>query len=69
MINQTSLKHPTIIKKVFAATKNVVQNNWSVDHVTNAKGVVILAIRVHDGKAILTDRYGRNLTKQFAANL
>lgn len=69
MINATSMSHPTFVKKVFDKTVNVIKNDWSVDHVCNAKGVPVLAIRVRGGKAKLTDRHGRDLTEQFAKHL
>jgi hypothetical protein len=69
MINKTSLKHPVMIKKIMRQTANLIRNGWAVDHVKNSKGVPVLAIRIHNGKALLTDRHGRNLTAQFAGNL
>jgi hypothetical protein len=69
MINKTSLKHPVMIKKIMRQTAELIRNGWAVDHVKNSKGVPVLAIRIRNGKALLTDRHGRNLTAQFAGNL
>ena len=69
MINKTSLKHPVLIKKIMRQTAESIRNGWTVDHVKNEKGVPVLAIRIRNGKALLTDRHGRNLTAQFAGNL
>ena len=69
MINKTSLKHPVLIKKIMRQTAELIRNGWSVGHVDNEKGFPVLAIRIRNGKALLTDRHGRNLTAQFAGNL
>lgn len=69
MLNTTSLCHPTLVKKIFDITKNIIKNDWCVDHVCNAKGVPILAIRVRNGKAKITDRHNRDLTNAFSVHL
>ena len=69
MLNTTSMKNPAFVKKVFNQTVKLIQNDWAVDHVKNAKGVPVLAIRIRNGKAQLLDRHGRDLTEQFAVNL
>jgi len=58
-----------MIRKIMRQTAELIRNGWTVDHVKNEKGVPVLAIRIRNGKALLTDRHGRNLTAQFSGNL
>lgn len=45
MLNVNCLKHPTMRRKIMKASYNVLKRGWSVDHVFNAKGQAIMAIR------------------------
>lgn len=64
MITSTSLKHPTMRRKIIMASINVLKHGYSVDHVANKKGQNILAIRVVAGKIQVTDQFGSDLTQQ-----
>lgn len=69
MITTTSLKHPTMRRKIIAATIHVLRDKYSVEHVQNADGVPVLAIRERNGSVIVTDRFNRDVTKQVAEAL
>ena len=69
MINSKSLTHSTMVAKIKAANHNAITLGYSVDHVQNRHGVPVLAFRYRDGKMMVVDRHGRNLTKQVAKAL
>ena len=66
MINQTSLKQSIVRNKIIKASMNVIHNGYSVDHVTNRNGRAYMAIRYNQGAISVTDRKGRDITKQVA---
>lgn len=71
MITVTSLKHPTMKRKIMQASKNVLIKRWSVDHVRNNKGQAILAIRYDDvtKKFIVFDKDYKVMTDTVARAL
>lgn len=66
MITSTSLKHPTMRAKIIKATSNVLHKGYCVEHVENAQGIPVMAIRVRNGKAWVLDGKGNDITKQVA---
>jgi hypothetical protein len=70
MITTTSLVHPTMKAKIMQATANVIQKGYVVEHVSNAQGVPIMAIRIREnGKAWVLGRNGRDLTETVKRSL
>lgn len=65
MINSTSLNNPKTLNAIKQATKNVI-NGYVVDHVNNRHGIPFLAVRIRDGRAVVTDRLGRDLAPEIA---
>ena len=66
MITKTTLQHPHTIEAIKRATVSCM-NGHIVEHVNNRNGIPFLAIRVRNGKALVTDRFGRDLTKTIAS--
>jgi aspartate carbamoyltransferase regulatory subunit len=70
MITTTSLVHPTMKRKIMQATANVIRKGYVVDHVINAQGVPIMAIRMREnGMAWVLGRNGRDLTETVKRSL
>jgi citrate lyase alpha subunit len=70
MITTTSLVHPTMRAKIMQATVNVVTHGYVVDHVSNAQGIPVMAIRVRpNGRAWVLGRNGRDLTETVKRSL
>lgn len=65
MITESTLRNPALRRKIMQATAHVIKHDWCVEHIKNTQGVPVLAIRVRDGKAILTDRHHRDVTEAF----
>lgn len=67
MITSTALKavinNPCSRNKLRQAIYNAGVLGWSVDHVRDRLGDAYLAVRVHSGKVLITDKHGRNLTR------
>lgn len=65
-MNKTNLKaflsSPASRKRLANAIRNCRENGYSNDHVSNAKGRNILAVKVRDGKLEITDRKYNDVT-------
>ena len=64
MITSTSLKHPTIIKKILRAMRNA--QKWGIDHVENKKGENILAVRYKQGQFLITNKDNQSIFRQLS---
>lgn len=63
MITSTSLKSPSMIAKIRVASRNVMLNGYSVDHVTNKHGRNSLAVRAINGSVEIRDCHHRLIIK------
>jgi hypothetical protein len=71
MLSTTSFKHPVTRARIMRASINVISKGYSVDHVRNSNGQAYAAVRLNEktGRFIVTDRQGRDITKQVANSL
>lgn len=70
MITSTSLKHPTVKRRIIKASVNAM-NGYSVDHVRDSSGKAFLAVRyIRETNSFwVLDGNGRNVTEMVSKAL